>query len=257
MNIAIIGAGNVAWHLAQALQNAGHSVTAIYSRAQAPREELAQLLPHAKPISSLNLLNVTADVVIVAVPDAALAAVASELQVASGTLVAHTSGSVPVSVLQQVRGGRIGVFYPLQTFTKAKPVDFTQVPLLVEAQEKKSIEQLEQLALSITPKVQKVNSEKRRQLHLAAVFACNFTNHLLGISQELLQKAGLPQELLQPLVQETVAKAMKQHPYTVQTGPAVRRDENVIQAHLQMLQQHPRLQELYRLLSESIQAKGS
>lgn len=254
MNIAIIGAGNVAWHLAQALQAAGNTVSAIYSRTPAHREALTRLLPQAHALTSLDFQQTSADIVLVAVPDAALAGVAAALQVKVGTIVAHTSGSVPMGVLNSVAGAKPGVFYPLQTFSKSKPVDFALVPLLVEAQEAESLQQLEQLAHSITPKVQRVTSEARKQLHLAAVFACNFTNHLLGISQQLLQEADLPLELLQPLVQETIAKAMQQHPYTVQTGPAVRHDENVIQEHLHMLQQHPRQQALYRLLTQSIQA---
>ncbi|TPE44979.1 Rossmann-like and DUF2520 domain-containing protein [Pontibacter mangrovi] len=253
MNIALIGAGNVGWHLAQALQKAGHTITPIYSRSKDTREELAKLVA-AQPTASLNLQSSDAEAVLIAVPDAALAAVAAALQVKPGTIVAHTSGSQPLSILDAVHGARTGVFYPLQTFSKSKPVDFTQVPLLVEAQNESTRQQLQALGQSISHTVEAVESGARKQLHLAAVFACNFTNHLLGISRQLLQEADLPLHLLQPLIQETVAKVMQHNPYHVQTGPAIRHDQNVVEEHLQMLQQHPRLQEIYRLLTQSIQA---
>lgn len=255
--IAVIGAGNVAWQLAPALAAAGHTVTAIYSRSPASREALARLLPAALPIYSLDLLETAVEVVLLAVPDAALAGVAAALKVAPGTVVAHTSGSQPLALLQPIQGAHIGVFYPLQTFSKSKPVDFAGVPLLVEAQDAETLRQLEMLAQSISSKVYKVPSEARRQLHLAAVFACNFTNHLLGISQQLLQEADLPKELLQPLIAETIEKASRHDPFSVQTGPAVRGDDNVLQAHLQMLQPYPRYQAIYRQLSQSIQAQAS
>ncbi|AKD03039.1 DUF2520 domain-containing protein [Pontibacter korlensis] len=254
MNIAMIGAGNVAWHLAQALQAAGHTLTAVYSRTATHREELAQLLSQAQPIATLDLNTIPVDIVLIAVPDAALAPVASALQVAPGTVVAHTSGSQPLAILNAIANARKGVFYPLQTFSKTKAVDFKQVPMLVEAQDSATLQELVALAQSISKTIEAVASDSRKQLHLAAVFACNFTNHLLGISQQILQEANLPHHLLHPLIQETIAKAMQHNPYTVQTGPAIRHDENVIQEHLHMLQQHPRLQELYRLLTHSIQA---
>ena len=254
--IAVIGAGNVAWHLAPALSAAGHTITAIYSRSAASREALARQLPQARPVASLDLEHIAAEVVVLAVPDAALAEVAAALKVSLGTIVVHTSGSQPLAVLQPVRGASIGVFYPLQTFSKSKPVSLASAPLLVEAQEEETLQQIEQLAFSISSKVYRVSSEARRQLHLAAVFACNFTNHLLGISQQLLREANLPKELLQPLIQETIEKAAQQDPFAVQTGPAVRGDGNVLQAHLQMLRQHPRYQAIYSQLSQSIREQA-
>lgn len=242
------------WHLAQALQSAGHTITAVYSRSASSREVLAQRLPHAQPVGSLNFQSIAADVALIAVPDAALASVAAALQVKPGTVVAHTSGSQPLSILNPVEGAETGVFYPLQTFSKTKTVDFQQIPILLEARDEETLQLLLSLAQSISSTVEAVASGARKQLHLAAVFACNFTNHLLGISRELLEEANLPHHLLQPLLQETIAKAMQQHPYTVQTGPAIRHDQNVIEAHLHMLQQQPQLQELYRLLTQSIQA---
>lgn len=254
MKIAFIGAGNVAWHLAQALAAAGHAVTAIYSRNAAHREALAKLLPQASSVASLPALAATQpDVILVAVPDDAIASVAQQLHVQPGTVVAHTSGSQPLAILASITGARAGVFYPLQTFSKAKPVDFKEIPLLLEAPDAQALKQLEQLAQSISGQVQQVSSASRGQLHLAAVFACNFTNHLLGISRQLLQEAGLPLTLLQPLIHETIAKALQHPPFQVQTGPAARHDENVIATHLHQLAQHPHYQALYRQLTDSIQ----
>lgn len=254
MKVALIGAGNVAWHLAQALQAAGHRVSAIYSRTAAHSQELAQRLPHAIPVSAPDFRGTSVDAVFLAVPDAALATVAAEVKVAPGTLVVHTSGSQPLDVLQTIAGAQVGVFYPLQTFSKSKPVDFEQVPLLVEAQDEATLKELELLAQGISRQVQRVDSATRKKLHLAAVFACNFTNHLFGISQQLLQEAQLPKDLLQPLIQETVSKAAQHDPFQVQTGPAARRDENVIAAHQHMLEAHPRYLELYKALTQSIRA---
>ncbi|RDV15586.1 DUF2520 domain-containing protein [Pontibacter diazotrophicus] len=254
--IAFVGAGNVAWHLAQALAAAGHEIKAVYSRSRTSREALASKLPQAQPIATPDFKDLTLDVVFISVPDAALAEVAAALKVAPGTLVVHTSGSQPLTLLQSIEGARTGVFYPLQTFSKSKSLDLAQVPLLVEAWDEDTLQQIEALARSISSQVHTVSSEARKQLHLAAVFACNFTNHLLGISQQILQEANLPEQLLQPLIEETVAKAAQQNPFAVQTGPAIRGDENVLQAHLQLLQQHPGYALLYQQLSRSIQTQA-
>ncbi|WP_439881200.1 Rossmann-like and DUF2520 domain-containing protein [Pontibacter sp. MBLB2868] len=254
--IAFIGAGNVSWHLAQALATTGHQIISVYSRTMAGSKALAYRLPDAQPTTSLDLHQTEAEIVLIAIPDAALATVAEQIKVKPGTVVAHTSGSQPLSMLGNIAGASTGVFYPLQTFSKVKPIDLAQVPILVEATHEHTQLELEELALSISHRVLPVDSAARQQLHLAAVFACNFTNHLLGISQQLLQEAGLPTELLLPLIKETIAKAAQQNPYTVQTGPAIRHDANVIQAHLQMLQRHPDLQALYQNLTVSIQETG-
>lgn len=253
MKIALIGAGNVAWHLGKALHGAGHKVVAIHSPTAIHREELAKELAPAIPLLSLDLTATGVELVLIAVPDAALASVAENLKVPEGTIVAHTSGSQPLAVLQGIAGARAGVFYPLQTFSKSKSVNFKSIPVLLEAADETTLQTLQDLAASITEEAHLVDSIKRKQLHLAAVFACNFTNHLLGISRELLQKAQLPDTLLQPLIQETIAKALHQHPFQVQTGPAVRHDQNVIGEHLQMLRDYPTYQQVYQSLTLSIQ----
>ncbi|MBC5774221.1 DUF2520 domain-containing protein [Pontibacter sp. KCTC 32443] len=254
MNIAIVGAGNVAWHLSFALQQAGHSIKVVYSRTMAHGEELASQLKGTTAVTSLDFSSTPMQVILIAVPDAALTEVAASLKVQPGTIVAHTSGSQPITTLVSIPGAKPAVFYPLQTFTKNAPVNMQEVPILIEADTKETTALLEQLAKSISQQVELVNSDKRKQLHLAAVFACNFTNHLLGISQELLQNADLPANLLQPLIHETIKKASAHHPFTVQTGPAVRHDQNVVEEHLRLLQPFPQLQSIYQQLTQSIQA---
>lgn len=257
MKTAIIGAGNVAWHLGKALQAAQHEVVAVYSPTPAHRQELAKALQTAKALSSLNMRDTDAELILIAVPDAALAEVAAQMQVPAGAVVAHTSGSQPLAVLQGIPGARSGVFYPLQTFSKSKPVEFKTVPILLEATDSDALRALKHVAGSISEQVYEVSSDKRKQLHLAAVFACNFTNHLLGISRELLQRADLPDTLLQPLIQETINKALQHPPFDVQTGPAIRHDQNVIAEHLKLLQEQPLYQQVYQLITQSIQEQAT
>lgn len=253
MKTTLIGSGNVAWHLGKALQQARHDIVAVYSPTAAHREALAQVLPPAKAVDSLDLRATGAELFVIAVPDAAIASVAAAVRVPDSAIVVHTSGSQPLAALQGIAGARPGVFYPLQTFSKSKSVDFSTTPILIEAEDEQTLQILQAVASTISQEVHQVDSFKRKQLHLAAVFACNFTNHLLGISRQLLHQAALPDTLLQPLIQETIAKAMQNHPFQVQTGPAVRHDQNVIEEHLRLLQDQPLYQQVYQLLTQSIQ----
>ncbi|MCP2042600.1 Rossmann-like and DUF2520 domain-containing protein [Pontibacter sp. HSC-36F09] len=253
MKITLIGSGNVAWHLGQVLQQAGHEIAAVYSPTAAHREELAEALAPAEAVNSLDLRATDVELVVIAVPDAAIASVAETIQVPKNAIIVHTSGSQPLAALQGITGARAGVFYPLQTFSKSKSVDFNAIHILIEAEDERTLQILQAVASTISKEVHHVDSLKRKQLHLAAVFACNFTNHLLGISRQLLQQAALPDTLLQPLIQETIAKVMQSHPFQVQTGPAVRHDQNVIDEHLILLQDQPLYQQVYQLLTQSIQ----
>ena len=247
----------MAWHLAPALERAGHHVVAVVSRHLRSAKKLAYRLQWAEPGTSLDFSGTAADVVVLAVADKALGEVVREATFPSASLVVHTSGTQPLAVLAEadlVRG--IGVLYPLQTFSKAKPVDIRTVPFCVEGGDFVSQEQVERLARSLSEQVQVVSSAERKVLHLAAVFACNFTNHLLGIGFELLQNTGLPPHLLHPLIRETVDKALAFPPFSVQTGPAVRGDEETMAEHLRLLSSAPGYQQLYRLLSERIQRQA-
>jgi predicted short-subunit dehydrogenase-like oxidoreductase (DUF2520 family) len=253
MRLALIGTGNVAWHLAHACTAAGHELIAVASRSTSSGEEFVKPFSTTRSIAITELKHTSVDLIIIAVPDAALEEVVAILRVQPNTVVAHTSGSQPLAILNTIPNAVTGVFYPVQTFTKYIPINFIEVPLLIESQSQKAEKLLYQFASSLSRNVQIKDSAARRQLHLAAVFACNFTNHLLGISQAVLQEAGLPADLLHSLIQETVLKAEKAPPFTVQTGPAIRHDNNVIQGHIHMLESHPSWQKLYDQLTKSIQ----
>ncbi len=256
LSVVLIGAGNVAWHLAQALQEYKKSdtdVVQIYSRNLNRARGLAALINGASATNSLDFSDSAANIFLIAVPDAAIEQVVAQAKFPANAVVAHTSGSIPLEALSKI-GPNCGVFYPLQTFTKGKPVDFTKVPILLEGNEL-VYNKLWRLALGMSPRITFVSSWQRQQLHLAAVFACNFTNHLLGISHHILDLANLDLKLLRPLIEETMNKALQNPPFGVQTGPAVRGDKNVINRHLHMLQQHPNYQEIYDVLSASIEQK--
>jgi predicted short-subunit dehydrogenase-like oxidoreductase (DUF2520 family) len=254
--VIMVGAGNVAWHLAPALEQAGHQVVAVWSRHPEPAVALAARLQQAVPTSSLDFRQTEAEVVLLAVADQALAGVVREARFPAGGLVAHTAGSQPLAVLQAAgERGRTGVFYPLQTFSKAKPVDFRAVPFCVEGSDQESRQRLEALARSLSDQVYGMSSAERKALHVAAVFACNFTNHLLGIGFDLLERKQIPNHLLHPLIRETMDKALAFPPFTVQTGPAFRGDGQTVAEHLRLLASTPDYQQLYHLLSESIRER--
>jgi len=248
--ITLIGSGNVAWQLGQALQKAGHRVEAVYSRTLKNAEALANLLPGCIATDKPDFTQSKSSFFLIAVNDQALQSVADQLNLPANSIVAHTSGSMPMTVLE--RFPKHGVFYPLQTFTKTKQVDLSEVYFGIEASGKEVYEQLFQLAFTLSRKAQSMSSAQRKVIHIAAVFACNFTNHLFLISKQILEKEQLDFELLKPLVKETVEKAFVLGPDQAQTGPAIRGDEKIIQQHLQYLTDKPDLQNLYRLLSENI-----
>ncbi|OWP62116.1 glycerol-3-phosphate dehydrogenase [Hymenobacter amundsenii] len=253
--IVLLGAGRVAAHLGPALAAAGHPPVAIWSRTAASGVALAARLPAGTAIAP-NLHELPpAEVYLLALPDAVVPEVLAAARFAAGALVAHTAGALPLSVFtpysNQIRGG---VFYPLQTFGPGRVIDWATVPLCLEAADAAGLVTLHALAAALSSDVREVSSAQRLQLHVAAVWASNFPNHLLGIGRELLEQAGLPWELLHPLIRETVDKALNQPPFGAQTGPAVRHDAATLTRHDAALATHPRWQMLYRELTASIQA---
>jgi len=249
MRITIIGSGNVATHLAAAFKNAGHSLVQIYSRDM---QHAALLAYHVKAeaIDNLAQINPEADLFVIAVKDDAIETVASALSKYQ-KLIVHTSGATDLQALLNYTQ-QAGVFYPLQTFTKTKEVNFNTVPLCIEGADEKITSQLNELAYTITQNVYHINSAERKTLHLAAVFACNFPNYLYYLSQQLLAGKQLPFDLLRPLILETAEKVQEHLPADVQTGPAIRNDEKTMSAHLQQLAKNPELQALYKMLSQGI-----
>lgn len=249
--IVLLGTGNVAMHLGNALVNAGHRILQVYGRNPERASALAAQL-QADPVSSPGDISGEADIYLIAVRDEAVAEVVQQLNV-PGKIVAHTSGTLPLSVISSPL--KAAVFYPLQTFTADIPVRFADVPLCLEAEDPVVFEKLKQLALSLSKNVQAVSSENRKILHIAAVFASNFTNHLYKIAADLLEAKGLSFDLLKPLIRQTAEKVQHIHPAGAQTGPAKREDRTIIREHLSMLEADPDMKQLYRLLSRSIQRK--
>lgn len=254
--IAMLGAGNVAWHLAPALEQAGHEITLVYSRTLENAETLARNLKAAKATDNPDFSEAKADLYLIAVKDSVLPDLLAKAVFPENSLVAHTSGTVPLEVFSSYSQIKGAVFYPLQTFSKNTPVSFSDIPFCLETTSENGMLLLEKVARSLSRQVYRISSAERKVLHLAAVFACNFTNHLFGISSEILKQNQLDFNILKPLVTQTVHKAFLQQPFTVQTGPAIRHDETTIQAQLDLLQNQPAYQEIYRLLTQSIQQKA-
>jgi len=253
MRITLIGSGNVATHLGAALKNAGHRIVQVYSRNM---QNAALLAYHigAEAIDNLANTNPETDIFIISVSDDAIASIAEELA-KYDKLIVHTSGATDLFNLLAFTDNA-GVFYPLQTFSKVKEVDFWSVPLCIEGANRTITQILTELAQTISNSVYLIDSLQRKTLHLAAVFACNFPNYLYGVAQDLLAGQHIDFALLRPLILETAQKVQNNLPPDVQTGPAVRKDQKTILEHLHMLKEEPELEQLYRLLSQGIIKKG-
>lgn len=247
-SIAIIGTGNVATHLSKALKLAGFNITIVFGRDNKKAKELASIVG-ATAYSDIKLLPTKVDVYILAVKDSAIQEVSLALPEVKG-LVVHTSGIMPLSIL--LKHKHSGVFYPLQSLSKNIEVDFSTIPILVEASQKSDMEKLISIANSCGAKSVEVDSEKRQVVHLAAVFANNFGNHLFHVAQQILATKNIPFEILQPLITETARKISNNNPIEMQTGPAARNDIETIEMHLKLLQQMPSYRQIYDILSQSI-----
>lgn len=247
MRITLIGAGNVATHLGKALQESGHEMVQVFSRTEESASALAKRLS-CPFVTRYDEISKASDMYLFSVSDAVLGEVSQRVHSVIGNcdaLFVHTAGSMPLDVLPSKRRG---VFYPMQTFSKSREVDFSKVSIFVESPTDASL--LQSLARAISPNVYMLNGEQRKRLHIAAVFACNFTNHMYALSADLLREADLPFSVMLPLIDETARKVHRLEPHQAQTGPAVRGDKNVMNVHLSMLSDPQ--QTLYRLISESI-----
>ena len=252
MRISLIGAGRVAHHLAHVL-NAQHQIVQIYSRSLDKAQHLAAQIG-AEAIAEVEQLHSDLDLLIIAVSDQAIAQVIQEVHHdLNHVLIVHTSGSTSLAVIEHTHS-RAGVFYPLQTFSFEREVNWLETPLFVEATEQQDLEALTQLANSLSNQVYQYSSKQRQTLHLAAVFACNFSNYCYDMAQQIVDAEQVDFSLLYPLILETADKATKHNPKTMQTGPAMRGDQNILQMHGQLLARADRkdLQDIYALLSEGI-----
>ena len=249
--VVLIGAGNVATHLGIGWQKAGGQVVQVYSRSEASASELSSRLG-VPFVTSLDEVCMDADVYVVMVKDAVLTElIPSVVKGREGALFIHTAGSMPMDVWKG-HAIRYGVLYPMQTFSKQREVDFASVSFFVEANGAEDLACLKELSLLLSPKVYEATSAQRTYLHMAAVFACNFANHMYALSASLLERQGLPFDAMLPLIDETARKVHELSPRNAQTGPAVREDANVMSKHLTMLADDSRLCDLYEMISQSI-----
>jgi len=256
MGIAFIGAGRLATNLAPALQEAGCEVVEVWSKTQASAEALATRIGCKASWGRVEQVTSKADLYLLSVKDSVLPEVIRSLHAGrERALFAHTAGSMPLSLFAEAGHGRGAVFYPMQTFSKERAVDFSHVHFFLEASAPEDLDLLRQVALRLTPKgnVHNTSSAERRRLHLAAVFACNFANHCFALSDEVLREAKIPFDAMLPLIEETVQKLHELPPCEAQTGPAIRRDENVIGMQRAMLLDKPDLLAVYDLMTRNIQ----
>lgn len=251
-NISFIGSGNLAWHLAPALDNVGFVVKEVYSPNTRHAEALTGRLYQAEVKATLDFSTSPSSVFIIAASDDAIGEIAKEIILPDDAVLVHTSGSVPLSDLQYSATPNLGVFYPLQTFTKNKKVDFKQIPIFIESLNEETEAALLTIAKAISHQVRRIGSEERKAMHVAAVFASNFTNHMLTISKMIMQQNGLEYDWLKPLISETINKSIQLDPESAQTGPAKRGDLEVLEKHLTFLQADPELSELYKIISQHI-----
>ncbi|NOT75534.1 MAG: DUF2520 domain-containing protein [Cyclobacteriaceae bacterium] len=251
LKVSFIGSGNLAWHLAPAFDNLGYVVTEVYSRNPKHAEALTERLYQAEVKASLDFSTSTSRIFIIAVNDDAIEEIATEIILPDDAFLIHTSGSQPLEILQFAGIDNIGSFYPLQTFTKGKKVDFKTVPIFIEGNTGTE-KVMMAIAKGLSNNVKRIGSEERKALHVSAVFASNFTNHLLTISKEILQKNSLSFELLKPLITETINKSLTIGPEITQTGPAFRSDLEILDHHMEFLKEDEEWAQIYQLISQSI-----
>lgn len=243
IKLVILGAGNVATHLFNAFFKANNVVVVqVYNRSGTALEPFAE---KTQTTTSLQELK-EADVYLICAKDDAIESLAKKTPY-TDKLIAHTSGSVPLMTVSE----KNGVFYPLQTFSKDVPTDFKKIPICLEASDEHNFKLLQHLAESISEKNFRISTEQRKSLHLAAVFVCNFTNHLYAIGEQLCKENEVPFEILHSLISETARKTTIDSPAKMQTGPAVRNDLKTIERHLNQLK-NPDFKEIYTLLTQSI-----
>lgn len=258
MTVSIVGAGNLAWHLVNVFEDNNIRVAEVFSRTKKKAEGITGYLYDVKIKIDLDFTKSPSDIFILAVADDAISEVASKISLPPNAILVHTSGAKGLKdllpCLEKNYDVKLGIFYPLMTFTKGLKVDFSSVPLCVEGENESVYRQLEELANKISNRVLKVSSEQRSVLHVSAIFSCNFTNHLWALSKEIVEEEGLDFNILKPLIQETFKKAMKaEHPSDVQTGPAIREDNDTLQKHKNILKDDSDLLNVYNSLTKSIQ----
>lgn len=253
-HIVIIGAGRVATQLGLALKKSGFHILQVYSRTRASAEKLGKLL-NSEITIKLSEVDSNAELYIISLTDEATLEIVDKLKLVN-KLVVHTSGSLAMKILKPA-SKNIGVFYPLQTFTIERPLDFKSIPICLEANSQANLDLLNKLAGRISSNFQDVDSDQRKILHLAAVFACNFPNFMYSIAENILKNSGLDFNILKPLILETAEKIQHVKPHEAQTGPALRGDDKIINEHLELLKNSPEFYKLYSDISKIIKEQSN
>lgn len=258
MNIhsTLLGSGNMAWHLSKAFMQNNIPFSEIIGRNKIPTIEIAERFQIKKCKHQLHQINSATDIVFLAISDDAIEEVANTLQkyINPKTIVVHCSGATSSKVLQKSTDN-FGIFYPFLSLSKQTEIDYGNMPICILGVNKKVETFLLELATIISDDVHILNDKQRAQLHLAAVFANNFTNHLIKIAFDLLEKESIDTQLLLPLLQQGIKKIHDIHPWVAQTGPAIRNDQQTILKHLNMLENESTFKEIYKLISQSIQSQ--
>lgn len=251
MKIVLIGAGNLATNLGKALLAAGHDIVQVFSRTWESAVTLADIAG-ASPVTDIAMVRNDADIYIVSVKDSVVGDLLPLLCKGKETKVfVHTAGSLPLDVFQGM-AMHYAVLYPMQTFSKSEEVDFSGIPCFIEANDEYAHGVVADLAHQLSGHVYELSSTDRKYLHLSAVFACNFVNHCYAISQDILERHGIPFEVMLPLIDETARKVHCLSPHDAQTGPAVRYDQNVIRNQAALLRDNLLLKDIYERMSLSI-----
>ena len=247
IEIVLLGTGNVATHLFKAFTAAeGIRVKQVFNHSENTLDFFRSKTEVTTSISELAV----ADIYLMALKDDVIPEISEHLK-QQKALVVHTSGSVAMEAMASCP--RRGVFYPLQTFSKDNKLDYSEIPFCLEANTSEDLELLRNLSNKISGKSYEISSAQRKELHLSAVFVCNFVNHLYAVGEQICQKGEIPFEILKPLIKETAAKVQQASPSKVQTGPAIRKDRSTINAHLQLLEASEENQKIYKLLTSAIQ----
>ena len=253
MKVVCIGAGRLAHHLMPALKKAGCNIVQIYNRTNNPSALLARRVDASNYTTELKDIHRDADLYFLTLSDDAIQEIAQQLEFLHDIegIGIHCSGVLGLDILPFKHKG---IFYPLQTFSEHHEVDWLKTPIIITANSNENAEVLKQLAATISSEVYEMNDAQKIIIHLAAVFANNFANHMLALAEKICKEHDVSFDILKPLIEMTMKKALASSPSLNQTGPAARGDEATIQKHLALLGHHPEIAELYKVITKSIRS---
>ena len=250
--VSFIGSGNLAWHLAPALDNTDFPVQEVYSRNPGHAALLVDRLYEPEVKATLDVCTSTSTIFIIGVSDEAIEEIVQEIILPDDAILLHTSGSQPLPILGYAATQNLGVFYPLQTFSKDKKIEFNDIPIFIESANQATDKVLRSMGNVLSKNVIPLNSFERKALHIPAIFASNFTNHMLLVAQDIMKENSLVYDWLKPLIAEMINKSLSIGPENAQTGPARRGDLEILDKHLEFLQDNLPAAELYKVISQHI-----